>query len=93
MGFNLIYWTPIWKNMEKRPFFRAATAELGKYRTGGCGWIGVYRVKPISIYYLPWYKDHIFVCLITKNIMYDYLHDSTVLVYELFMVTKLPDCV
>ena len=31
--------------MEKRPFFRAATAGLGKYRTGGYGQIGVYRVK------------------------------------------------
>ena len=55
MGFNLIYWTPIcgktfldcsilekmWKNMEKRPFFRAATAGLGTYRTGGYGRIGV----------------------------------------------------
>ena len=31
--------------MEKRPFFRAATAGLGKYSTGGYGRIGVYRVK------------------------------------------------
>ena len=31
----------IWKNIEKRPFFRAATAGLGKYRTGGYGRIGV----------------------------------------------------
>ena len=31
--------------MEKRPFFRAATAGLGKYHMGGYGWIGVYRVK------------------------------------------------
>ena len=31
--------------MEKRPFFRAATAGLGKYHTGGYGRIGVYRVK------------------------------------------------
>ena len=30
--------------MEKRPFFRAATAGLGKYHTGGYGRIGVYRV-------------------------------------------------
>ena len=27
--------------MEKRPFFRAATAGLGKYRTGSYGRIGV----------------------------------------------------
>ena len=32
--------------MEKKGvFFRAATAGLGKYRTGGYGRIGVYRVK------------------------------------------------
>ena len=31
--------------MEKRPFFRAATAGLRKYSTGGYGRIGVYRVK------------------------------------------------
>ena len=31
--------------MEKRAFFRAATAGLGKYHTGGYGRIGVYRVK------------------------------------------------
>ena len=36
----------MWKNMEKRPFFRAAMAGLGKYHTGGYGRIGVYRVCP-----------------------------------------------
>ena len=55
MGFNLIYWTSICgeyfvhcsilekcrKNMEKQLFFLAATAGLGKYRTGGYGRIGV----------------------------------------------------
>ena len=55
MGFNSIYWTYICgkyflngsflekcgKIWIKRPFFRAATAELGKYRTGGYGQIGV----------------------------------------------------
>ena len=35
--------------MEKQPFFRAATAGLGKYRTGGYGRIGVYRVKKKSL--------------------------------------------
>ena len=35
----------MWKNIEKQPFFRAATAGLGKYHTGGYGRIGVYRVK------------------------------------------------
>ena len=29
--------------MEKRPFFRAAMAGLGKYHMGGYGRIGVYR--------------------------------------------------
>ena len=53
--------------MEKLPFFRAATAGLGIYHTGGYGWIGVYRVnvrfdrlalkllfKPILHYALGW---------------------------------------
>ena len=31
--------------MEKRPFFRADMAGLGKYHTGGFGRIGVYRVN------------------------------------------------
>ena len=31
--------------MEKRPFFRADMAGLGKYHMGGYGRIGVYRVK------------------------------------------------
>ena len=31
--------------MEKRPFFRAATAGLGKYHMGGYSRIGVYRVN------------------------------------------------
>ena len=31
--------------MVKRPFFRAATAGLGKYGTGDYGRIGVYRVN------------------------------------------------
>ena len=52
MGFNLIYWTPMggsyfllgsnlekfWKILEKRPFFRADMAGLGKYH--GLGSIG-----------------------------------------------------
>ena len=32
-----------WKNVEKRPFFRAAMTGLGKYHMGGYGQIGVYR--------------------------------------------------
>ena len=35
--------------MEKLPFFWAATAGLGKYRTGGYGRIGVYRVNRASL--------------------------------------------
>ena len=58
MGFKTIYWTPMrlhtfcrvlfwkmWKILEKRPFFRADMAGLGKYHTGRYGRIGVYRVK------------------------------------------------
>ena len=33
------------KILEKRPFFRADMAGLGKYHMGGYGRIGVYRVK------------------------------------------------
>ena len=33
--------------MEKWPFYRAATAGLGKYCTGGYGRIGVYRVNQV----------------------------------------------
>ena len=35
----------MWKFLEKRPFFRADMARLGKYSMGGYGRIGVYRVK------------------------------------------------
>ena len=35
----------IWKFLEKRPFFRADMAGLGKYHTGGFGRIGVYRTQ------------------------------------------------
>ena len=37
----------MWKNIEKRLFFRTATAGLGKYCTGGYGRNGVYWVKQI----------------------------------------------
>ena len=36
--------------MEKRPFFRAATAGLGKYHTDGHSRIGVYRINPKFTY-------------------------------------------
>ena len=43
--FGWFYFGKMWKNMEKRPFFRADMAGLGKYSRGGYGQIGVYRVK------------------------------------------------
>ena len=39
------YFGKMWKFLEKRPFFRADMAGLGKYSTGGYGRIGVYRVN------------------------------------------------
>ena len=35
------YFGKMWKDMEKRAFFQAAMAELGKYRMGSYGRIGV----------------------------------------------------
>ena len=43
--FGGYFFGKMWKNMEKRPFFRAAMAGLGKYHMGGHSRIGVYRVK------------------------------------------------
>ena len=43
--FGGFYFGKMWKNLEKRPFFRADMARLGKYCKGGYGRIGVYRVK------------------------------------------------
>ena len=43
--FGGFYFGKILKILEKRPFFRADTAGLGKYCTGGYGRIGVYRVN------------------------------------------------
>ena len=43
--FGGFYFGKIWKILEKRPFFRADMAGLGKYCTGGYGRIGVYRVN------------------------------------------------
>ena len=37
------YFGKKWNFLEKRPFFRADMAGLGKYHTGGYGRIGVYR--------------------------------------------------
>ena len=50
--FGGFYFGKIWKILEKRPFFRADTAGLGKYCTGGYGRIGVYRVKEVISQYL-----------------------------------------
>ena len=47
--FGWFYFGKMWKNMEKRLFFRADMAGLGKYCTGGYGRIGVYRVNLIFI--------------------------------------------
>ena len=35
----------MWKNMERLPFFQAATSGLGKYHTGRYGLNGDYRVN------------------------------------------------
>ena len=43
--FVWFYFGKMWKFSEKRPFFRADMAGLGKYHMGGYGRIGVYRVK------------------------------------------------
>ena len=42
------YFGKMWKFFEKRLFFRADMAGLGKYHTGGYGRIGVYRVKVLQ---------------------------------------------
>ena len=44
---DTFWYVLFWKNveiLEKRPFFRADMAGLGKYHMGGYGLIGVYRV-------------------------------------------------
>ena len=43
--FGGFYFGKMLKILGKRPFFRADTAGLGKYCTGGYGRIGVYRVS------------------------------------------------
>ena len=40
-----------WKILEKRLFFRADLARLGKYHTGRFGLIGVYRVNLEILYF------------------------------------------
>ena len=42
------YFGKMWIFLEKRLFFRADMAGLGKYHTGGYGWIVVYRVKAVE---------------------------------------------
>ena len=50
----------LWRNIEKTPFFGAAMAGFGKYCKGGCGWIGVYRVRIMKtrLYYTKFKKKH-----------------------------------
>ena len=43
--FRVFYFGKMWTFLEKRPFFRADMAGLGKYCMGGYGRIWVYRVK------------------------------------------------
>ena len=43
--FLVFYFGKMCKFLEKRSFFRADMAGLGKYGMGGYGRIGVYRVK------------------------------------------------
>ena len=54
--FGGFYFGKIWKNLEKRPFFRADTAGLGKYCTDGYGRIGVYRVNNEDILFFRYFK-------------------------------------
>ena len=42
----------MWKNVEKRRFFRPAMAGLGKYYMGGYGRIGVYRGSKLQPTYM-----------------------------------------
>ena len=42
--FGGFFFGKMWKNMEKGPFFRAATDGLGRYCMGGYDLIGVYSV-------------------------------------------------
>ena len=60
--------------MEKRPFFRAATAGLGKYHTGGYGRIGVYRVKDRqqSIWPILVWSQYIGDWYVPPNVLYTY---------------------
>ena len=51
-----------WKNveiLEKRPFFRADMARLGKYSMGGYGLIGVYRAKVIATSTASLYQGYV----------------------------------
>ena len=59
------FFEKMWKNMEKRQFFRAAMAGLGKYRIGGYGRIGVYRVNIKCLYmfyFMSWLVDYNQAC-------------------------------
>ena len=78
-----LFFGKMWKNMEKRPFFRAAMARLGKYRMGGYGRIGVYRVKGIMLYSehhfkgIMLYSEHRF----TGIMLYSEYHFKGIMLY------------
>ena len=60
------------ENLEKRPFFRADMAGLGKYHMGGYGRIGVCRVKTSMNSYLVCrsqkrYNRPLEVCFLSLN--------------------------
>ena len=47
--FLRFYFGKMWKSLEKRPFFWADMAGLGKCCTGGYGRIGAYRVNCLAV--------------------------------------------
>ena len=63
--------------MEKRPFFRADMAGLGKCCTGGDGRIGVYRVKVISGISVLKDMSEKSRLLISSMIVRDYEHNES----------------
>ena len=59
--------------MEKRPFFRAAIAGLGKHRMGGYGQIGVYRVKYMYVYIYMYINIYIYIYIYVYVYIYGYI--------------------
>ena len=63
--------------MEKRPFFRADMAGLGKYHTGGFGRIGVYRVQKnilLLVFVFQWILFH----KVTNTVTLGYIGKSVI---------------